>query len=156
MTDDTPEKIRAYTAKILHKLPFFCRIKAKVMVEKGYIKDMKIETFNERDVLLMPDDDSVYVVINGKVIMREHSTDDPIDTTMKQIAKSGSILGVDQLDTGVSNLPYIWGIVASTKCELVRIKRSVFEKIWFDTVKNSKEVGLKMMQQHVFFKVLSA
>jgi len=53
------------------------------MIEKGYVKDMKIETFNERDVLLMPDDDSVYVVINGKIIMREHSTEDPIVTSMK-------------------------------------------------------------------------
>jgi hypothetical protein len=48
------------------------------MIENGYIKEIKIETFNEGDVLLMPDDDSVYIIINGKVIMREHSTESPI------------------------------------------------------------------------------
>jgi hypothetical protein len=49
----------------------------------GYFKDMKRITFKEKEILLMPEKDLVYILINGKVIMREHNTKEPIKIKIK-------------------------------------------------------------------------
>lgn len=63
----------------------------------------------------MPDDDSVYIMINGKVILREHKTEDPIQSTVKMVAKPGCVLGVPHLDHGISCCPYVWGVIGSVQ-----------------------------------------
>ena len=65
------------------------------MIAGGYFKDMKLVTHKERDILLMPEKDLVYILINGKVVMREHNTKHATKITVKQVCKPGYILGVD-------------------------------------------------------------
>jgi len=98
-------------AQYLHYLPFFKRFSRKKLIAGGYFKDMKVVTYKEKDILLMPEKDQVYVLINGKVIMREHNTKEPIKIKIKQVCKPGYIFGVDQMDGGISNLPYVWGSI---------------------------------------------
>ena len=44
---------------------------------------MKIVSKKIKEILLMPEDDSVYILINGKVILRKHNTADPLETEVK-------------------------------------------------------------------------
>ena len=53
------------------------------MIAGGYFKDMKLVTHKERDILLMPEKDLVYILINGKVVMREHNTKHATKITVK-------------------------------------------------------------------------
>jgi hypothetical protein len=129
----------------MHFLPFFKRFRKKMLLSENYFNDMKMAIFKEKDVFAMDDDDYVYVLINGKVTMREHSTIDPVKMIIKQVCKPGYVLGVSALDQGISNLPYIWGSVTSKQAEFIKIKRSTFETMWYACPLNTKEVMISTL-----------
>jgi len=141
-------------AKFLHTLPFLKRVSLRKLVGKGYMQHLQRETYKNKEILLMPEDDSVYILINGKIILREHNTANPLQTTVKQVVKPGCILGVPYLDHGISCCPFVWGVIGSVKAQLLKIKRSVFEELWTDSHKNRKEVMHRMFKEHVFFNSL--
>ena len=59
--------------------------------------------------------------------MREHELDTPADFNIKQIAKSGHIIFVDELDQGNSNQPLIWPVVYSQTAQYALIDRATFD-----------------------------
>ena len=67
----------------MHYLPFFNRFSTKTLISEKYFNDMHLTVFKEKEIFAMDDDQYVYVLINGKVTMREHNTVDPIKITIK-------------------------------------------------------------------------
>lgn len=55
----------------------------------------------------------VYLLLNGKVILRKHSADNPFDFKVLSVFKPGSFIGAKELDMSQSCLPNAWAIVAS-------------------------------------------
>ena len=74
--------------------------------------------------------------------MREHELDTPADFNIKQIAKSGHIVFVDELDQGNSNQPLIWPVVYSQTAQYAMIDRAAFDQMWKDSRNRDLEVAL--------------
>lgn len=69
-----------YTCLYLKTFPFFKRLKVEDL-EKHFAQ-LKFEEKTKDDLVLIPSDESIYVILNGKVILREHSLDSPLDYTV--------------------------------------------------------------------------
>ena len=82
--------------------PFLRRIPQQ-KIESEYIHKIKIIERKKKDLIIIPPNNQVVIILNGQVVMREHELDTPADFTIKQIAKSGHIIFVDELDEGNSN-----------------------------------------------------
>ena len=50
-------------------------------------------------------DGNVYLLLNGKVILRKHSVEEPFDFKIISVMRPGNFIGVSDLDMGQSNLP---------------------------------------------------
>jgi hypothetical protein len=77
---------------------------------------------------------NVYLLINGKVILRKHSVEDPFDFNIVSIVRPGTFIGAPDLDMGQSNLPQMWPVVASHYANFLVIPRSEFSAFWRMTV----------------------
>ena len=78
-------------------------------------------------MIIIPPNNQVVIILNGQVVMREHELDTPADFNIKQIAKSGHIIFVDELDQGNSNQPLIWPVVYSQTAQYAMIDRATFD-----------------------------
>ena len=58
-----------------------------------------------------PQDKTVYLVLNGKIVYQDHSLDDPYAFKVSMIARPGIVIGVKELDNGASCLPTIFPVV---------------------------------------------
>jgi hypothetical protein len=73
---------------------------------------------------------TVFIVINGKVILRDHKMDEPYSYNVFQCATKGSILGVSALDNGLSCSSTIWAVVGSTYAEVISMNIDTFDMLW--------------------------
>ena len=76
------------------------------------------------------DSDCVYVVVNGKLVLRDHKLNDPFNYNVMQVAKPGSILGSAELDFGNSGRATVWTIVASHYAHVVKMSRETFQQLF--------------------------
>jgi hypothetical protein len=75
----------------------------------------------------------VFIVINGKVILKKHEIDDPYASTIQCVAKAGSLLGVSLLDCGISCMATVWSVVGSNVAHFIKMQRSVFDQLWHES-----------------------
>ena len=70
-------------------------------------------TLQKEDIvdISLPNTSFVYIVLNGKVVLREHSMNDPFEFNIIQVARKGHILGAEKLDMDKSCLPTVWSVV---------------------------------------------
>lgn len=69
--------------RFLTTLPLFSRLKWKQIIEKGYLKKFEFITQSQGTPLLLPEDDDIYILMNGKIWLREHNTKDVTRTEVK-------------------------------------------------------------------------
>jgi hypothetical protein len=111
----------------LNKLSFFQRIPPKTI--EAYIRKDKLEVRkHEYGELLQISgfttaDTNVYVMLDGKVSVRDHRQDRPLDYNLMQTASKGDILGAPDLDMGNSTMPHVWSIVQTTTAHAVKMSR---------------------------------
>ena len=79
------------------------------------------------ELVIIPPRDQVMVILNGKVILRQHDLDDPGNFTIMQVAKSGHILFAPELDHAKSNQPLVWPVVYSQSAQFALLERSTFD-----------------------------
>lgn len=126
-------------ALFIQSFPFFRRL-PKEVIEKQFCEHKFELTEYENDQILQVGADRVFVVLDGKVIMREHSLDNPFSYEILSVAKAGSILGVEYLDNGVSTSASVWSIVGSHKANFVEMSRDTFDQIWKVIITREKEI----------------
>ena len=95
------------------------------------------------------------MVLDGKVITRNHSLDNPFSYEILSVAKAGSILGVEYLDNGVSTSASAWSIVGSHKANFVEMSRDTFDRIWKVIITREKEIQKQVYCQCRIFNYLS-
>ena len=54
-----------------------------------YLPHMTFEEKKKGDLVILPSDEQVYIVLNGKVVLREHKLNDPLDFKIVAIVKQG-------------------------------------------------------------------
>ena len=98
----------------------------------------------------------MFVLINGKVLIREHDCNNPIVMEIKQTCRNGYIFGADDLLVShFHNKPYMWSIIGSYRADFIKIPKDTFYQMWNDFTVLNKEVGLTMLRQFRFFDKLS-
>lgn len=65
--------------------PFFCRIPSHIV--ERVVEKIKIVTKQKDDLVIIPPNNQVMVVLNGQIVMREHELDKNGDFNLKQICK---------------------------------------------------------------------
>ena len=78
-------------AQFLQELPFLKRLKRAQIYEKLEEGLLKIVTLDKHDVVDCSS--GVYLLLNGKILMLDHTLDDPNVFTTKQVAKPGTWVG---------------------------------------------------------------
>jgi hypothetical protein len=68
----------------------------------------------------------IYVVMNGKIVMRDHNLDNPYDYNIISIAKQGSCIGVSTFDMGYSCNSTVWSVVTSVSAHVCRMTMDTF------------------------------
>ena len=82
------------------------------------------------DDIVFDEPDYIYIVLNGRVVLRFHE-EDPLEYQNIAQYTPGKVIGHDTLDTGISQLGQVFPIVLSTKCLLLKVKQKFFdERIW--------------------------
>lgn len=123
-----------FLAQYLNKLSFFQRIPPKTI--EDFIRKDKLEVREQKygDLLQISGfttpDTSVYVMLDGKVAVRDHRLDNPNDYNLMQIASTGDILGAPDLDMGNTVMPHVWSIVQTTTAHAVKMSRQTFDELW--------------------------
>ena len=103
----------------------------------------------------MPDTKTVYIVLNGKAVLREHKISNPCDFNLLQVIRQGQVIGDPELDMGKSSLPFVWTVVYSEHIQLAKMDLSVFRRMWQDTRDREHEVSLSHLNMNEFFKMVS-
>jgi hypothetical protein len=116
----------------LHTFPVLKRFKFEELLELINNEDIEVVQLQKDDIIdvSLPNTSNVHIVLNGKVMLREHSMNNPFDFNIIQIATKGHIIGADQLDMSKSCLPTVWSIVWSRVAHLVKMPAKTFERIW--------------------------
>ena len=153
-TEMSESKRVQFLGKYLSMFPFFRRLSETKMMN-FYVNKIKILEYKKGDLVCIPPEKQVMVILNGKVVLREHELDNPGDFSIKSIAKSGHILFAPDLDNGNSNQPLVWPVIYSTQAELALIDRETFDHMWKESRNRDMEVFLSQLNLHVFFKSLS-
>jgi len=109
--------------------PLFTRI-SEEKLEKKYLPNVKYEEKKKGELVMLPSANEVYIVLNGKVVLREHKILDPLDFNVLQVVKQGQVIGKPSLDEGKSSLPFVWGVVYSHTVDLLRMDVSLFNEMW--------------------------
>lgn len=119
----TINKRPSFLAAFLHTLPFFKRIQASVI--ETYVDRFTIEELPMDSILPISGakNSPVFVILTGKVILRDHLLNDPHDFKVASVASAGTVLGVSHLDCNVSCKPTVWSIVGSYTCVVVGMSK---------------------------------
>ena len=142
LQNDVPNRNKhRFMANYLSKFSLFTRLSEKVL-EKKYLPKITFETKEKGQQVMLRSDNEVYIVLNGKVVLREHKMHDPLDFSVAQVVKQGQIIGEPSLDMGKSSLPFVWGVVYSHSANLARMDRSLFNEMWQETRDRDREVAL--------------
>lgn len=80
-------------------------------------------------------------MLDGKILLREHSLDSPYTFKIVSMATSGTILGVEFVDNNLSRTPFVFSVIRSKKSHLVVMPRSAFDQIW--KVINERETDMQ-------------
>jgi hypothetical protein len=83
------------------------------------------------DIAAQDSDAPVYLLLNGKVILQNHSLDDPFEAQTLQVTKPGMFIGVKSLDQGQSVLPLCFAVVYSDQAHLLKMSPEAASKMWF-------------------------
>ena len=71
----------------------------------------------------MIDGAPVYLLLNGKVLLQEHTLEEPFKYQTVMIARSGSFIGVPELNMGKSSKTLVFPVVFSHSAHLLRMCR---------------------------------
>ena len=85
------------------------------------------------------------MVMDGRLVFREHSINDPTDYHIVQVCRSGDILNVPEFDMGVSNGTQVFPVVQSTEAHLVEMSHKTFEMLMKLTRSIEKEMQMSNM-----------
>jgi hypothetical protein len=92
---------------------------------------LKLQELSKDEILKVPCSDSpdstVYVVLNGKIALRDHQLDDPHDYNLIAVAKQGSIIGAKQMDMGFSSQSTVWAVVQSSIANVCSMSQATFD-----------------------------
>ena len=86
-------------------MPLFRRLAKNGYREDDYkelLKCLKYVSRNAGDIIFS-EDDYMYIVLNGRVVLRYHQ-EDPLEYIFIAQYISGSVIGYDKLDHGMSSL----------------------------------------------------
>lgn len=128
-----------FLARYLIRFPFFKRLSEEQILELLGQNLLSVEELDRDDILHIsgsqkPSTENCFIVLNGKILMKDHYLDEPYNYNIMQIATQGSCVGVAKSDFGNTCLATVWGVVHS--CTAHVVKMSV----------NTIEVLLKCMQ----------
>jgi len=123
------------------QLPFFKRLQVSTSKFKEIILNLHVVEKKYSDIIFDSEED-LYIVINGRVLLRLHDQD-PLNYTNAAQYTSGMVIGHPSLDNGLSSLGQSFAMVASTECDLVRCNKQYFHSnIWKATLNPEMEVQL--------------
>ena len=127
-------------------MPLFNRItKEKCSVDefRDIVNNLRVEDHWRRGDIIFNQDEHLYIVLNGRVILRFHDQD-PLEYQSIAQYVPGMVLGHKTLDRGLSSLGQAFPIVASNKCVLLKCNRQYFDKkIWKRTLDTQLEVKMR-------------
>ena len=70
---------------------------------------------------------NVFIVLNGKLVTRDHRLNNPSEYNVIQVSRPGSIVGCPALDYGNSENATVWTIVQSHVAHLVKMQAGDFK-----------------------------
>lgn len=73
------------------------------------------------DDIVFDEPDYVFIVLNGRVVLRFHE-EDPLEYQNIAQYTPGKVIGHDSLDSGISQLGQVFPIVLSKQCLLLKVK----------------------------------
>lgn len=118
------EKLEA-TVRLLKTLSFFRRLPDKVLLEN--LHKMPLVEKKKGD-LLFPDL-TVMIIINGRVVLRQHERN-PLQHKTLASYTCGQIIGYEELDDGMCRDCDVWVSVASKIVQYIEVERSTFAYLW--------------------------
>ena len=97
----------------------------------------------------------MYLLLNGKVILQNHSLDDPFETQTLQVTKPGMFIGVKSLDQGQSVLPLCFAVVYSDQAHLLKMSPEAANKIWLQATNLHQKIKSSILDKIELFSHLS-
>jgi hypothetical protein len=99
-----PTKMAFFAKYLLTSFPFFRRLDkadqaSSIDFTEKYVKHFDVKEF-VKDQLIMIPQDVVCIILNGKVILRDHTLENPSDYKEISVAGQGTILGAPDFDKG--------------------------------------------------------
>jgi hypothetical protein len=81
----------------LHTFPVLKRFKFEDLLELINNEEIEVVQLQKDEIIdvSLPNTSNVHIVLNGKVMLREHSMNNPFDFNIIQIATKGHIIGAD-------------------------------------------------------------
>jgi hypothetical protein len=102
------------------------------------------------DDIVFDEPDYVFIVLNGRVVLRFHE-EDPLEYQNIAQYTPGKVIGHDTLDTGISQLGQVFPIVLSKQCLLLKVKQTYFDEvIWKRSLNAQMEVRIRQISQFPF------
>lgn len=97
----------------MQTFPVLKRFSYEYILDLVNKSELEVIQLNKDQILeiSLPNTSHVHIVLNGKVVLREHSMDDPFDFNVIQVATKGHIIGAEKIDLDKSCLPTVWSIV---------------------------------------------
>lgn len=121
---------------------FFHKIEEQLLRECLQEGSMQVITLDKKRLLdVSQDEDSpVYLLLNGKIVLQEHSLDDPYNLRTIQITKPGLFIGVQELDMGQSSHPVVFPIVMSHVAQLVKFSRAAYNRLAREVIDRDTQI----------------
>lgn len=149
---DLPEE---YMANYLQKFGFLKNVPISELIKAVSNEELVVIRCDKNRVLDLANSKSVFLVMDGKIVFREHSINDPTDYHIVQVCRSGDILNVPEFDMGVSNGTQVFPVVQSTQAHLVEMSHKTFQMLFKLTKSLAKELEMSNMNQSRLFAALT-
>lgn len=102
-----------YMANYLQKYGFLKRVPIKDLIDAVSKEELLVIRCDKNRVLDLANSKSVFMIMDGKIVFREHSINNPADYHIVQVCRRGDILNVADFDMGVSNGTQVFPVVVS-------------------------------------------
>ena len=131
----------------LHQtFPVFKRVSPKVLTQLLCESRLREREYEYGHILHVPGHQSpdapVYILLNGKVVLRSFSFDEAYNFTPLQVATCGHILGAQKMDDGQSCKANVFPVVQSKIVNLIEMTLETFEFLWRQGQTRESEIFL--------------
>lgn len=149
-----------YFGQYCQKFPFFCRFGWQKLGQLILDKKINLVKWKKNDILPISLDDSdpkckVFILLNGRVIQREHTVQEPNQEKILAVRLPGSIIGVKDLDLGTSCQPIVWSVIATKYACMCELDKETFDMLWAESTSQQKQIEIDSMMQFDLFKLIS-